>query len=136
MIPSGFGAFLDATGASPHPSDWSPEQLAAYRAWRLAKFKSKWKFLRDSGDIALRYAAGQRWDVILEIRRELESVLGPAPSRVWRACACHRVYGMPRDGNPVQEQRASNPFIWQGVPAGKVALAWLDANFGPEHERV
>lgn len=86
-----YAAWAEAHGLNPwHPERWTPDEQAAFRAWRLARFRAKWRWRRDVGDVALRRAAN-RSRLLSDVRADLEIALGPPLARSpWKRCPCHR----------------------------------------------
>lgn len=139
MIPSRYPEFCKALGVNPyHPNEWTADQRAAFSAWRLVRFRARWRFRRDSGDIALRYAAGQRAQVLLDVRRDLAAALSPAPARnIYRICPCHRQRFVSSEITPTPEEyvddedlavwRAGDRMARMGLSKKlATALAYLD----------
>lgn len=150
MIPSGYVEWCDAHELNAyHPETWTDADRAMFRAWRLERFRAKWRWLRDRGDLALRVAMWQRDRMLADVRADLDAVLGPVPTRAWRTCPCHRQRFYTPTITPPPEEAIDDDdvAVWRARDRAArmttsrrlaVALAYLDT-FRPKedpHERT
>lgn len=82
-VPAGFADWCAFHGVALVPARWGAATHAAYRAWRLARFRAHVRHFRDTGQWQLiRQQSGQAR--LLEIvRGELDEALEPIPADVY-----------------------------------------------------
>jgi hypothetical protein len=97
-LPSGYVAWAHRQGCNPyHPLSWSPEDHAAFRAWKLEWFRDAMRAFKafDMPRLMPREQMRSR------IREALDRLQAPPPSRPYRQCPCHPF--APRRTAPITE---------------------------------
>lgn len=118
-IPNGFHDWCAEQGVSPfHPSEWSPLTHGAFVAWKVAKFRERWRAAIRNGDVdATRRQQGRAY-LIRRVQDDLAGALATAPSDVYRACPCHPSPAWP---SPTKDTN--------GPRTAAECVAWLTATF-------
>src|SRR5687768_15109050 len=88
-IPAGLHEWAHARNVSPfHPGTWDAETCAAFAAWKLAKFKARWRVALENGDVAATRRLCGRDYLLRKVKDDLAFALAPPPSEVYRSCPC------------------------------------------------
>lgn len=120
MIPAGLHEWAKAQGCSPfHPLTWTDADRASFQAWKLAKFKARWKAYREGGEIERTLRQQGRDYLLRRVREDVLGALTPAPSDVYRHCPCHPSRPWP------------SPQSTQGPRTPADIVTWLSSEFTP-----
>lgn len=126
-FPNGAHEWAVARGISPfHPATWSAEDRAAYRTWKIARFREyvRWHYRTQGMADILRRQNGQAF-LIRRLREQAQEAVAPAPmTDTYAVCPCHPTLGTPeRD----ELGYASWPQEREPDPTPEETGAWVEA---------